>query len=67
MRCYRVLLVVYLLSLSAALMIGCASPQGPEGPLGPAGAPGPMGPVGPPGEDATASQDYVGSKTCGDC
>ncbi|MDX1417861.1 MAG: multiheme c-type cytochrome, partial [Candidatus Promineifilaceae bacterium] len=57
----------YLLSFSAAVMVGCAGPQGPDGPLGPAGAPGPMGPVGPPGQDATASQEYVGSETCGDC
>lgn len=49
------------------LVVACAGPEGPPGPLGPAGPAGPMGPVGPPGEDATASQTYIGSDTCGDC
>jgi len=46
---------------------GCAGSEGSPGPVGPAGAAGPVGPPGPAGEDATASQEYIGAEECGGC
>jgi hypothetical protein len=49
------------------LVAGCTSATLLEGPIGPAGPAGPRGPVGPTGENASASQSYAGSETCGGC
>ena len=57
-------IVILLLSL---VIVGCTGQQGPPGPLGPAGPAGPLGPIGPAGDDATASQTFVGSEKCGSC
>lgn len=62
---WRRLLSIFLFILLPALA-ACASEPEP-GPVGPAGPAGPVGPPGPAGEDATASQTFVGSETCGDC
>lgn len=48
-------------------LVGCTGSQGVPGPVGPAGAPGPLGPIGPAGQDATASQEYIGAEKCGEC
>ena len=61
------LMIIVLLFAAAMLLLGCSGPQGVDGPVGPAGAPGPMGPIGPAGTDATASQEYIGSESCGEC
>lgn len=49
------------------VLSGCTGSQGPEGPLGPAGPAGPVGSPGPAGENASASQSYIGSDACGEC
>lgn len=58
-----ILLIILLLVVLAA----CSEPEVEYGPVGPAGPAGPMGPEGPAGDDATASQEYVGSDRCGQC
>jgi hypothetical protein len=67
MTSYRWRLIFSLSFVAIWLLAGCTGQQGSEGPVGPAGVPGPVGAVGPPGEDATASQEYVGSEQCGEC
>lgn len=65
-RC-RSFLLWLVLNLAVFSLAGCAGARGEPGPVGPAGAPGPIGPIGPPGENATASQEYIGSASCGEC
>ena len=56
-----------LLMIVCFFLSGCTGSQGAQGPLGPAGPPGPLGPIGPAGQDATASQTFIGSAECGAC
>lgn len=56
-----------LLLIGVLLLANCRGQQGEAGPVGPAGPAGPFGPQGPAGEDATASQTFVGAEQCGSC
>lgn len=64
---FRHTLTLAILILIVAASAGCAGRQGEPGPVGPAGPAGPLGPIGPAGDDATASQSYVGAERCGAC
>ena len=59
--------VMSLLIVVWFFLAGCTGSQGPPGPLGPAGPAGPVGEPGPAGENASASQTYIGSTACGEC
>lgn len=64
---HRSPMIIFVLFVAGIFLYGCAGQRGEPGPVGPAGAAGPMGPVGPPGEDASASQEYIGADACGQC
>ncbi|MDD5468478.1 MAG: multiheme c-type cytochrome [Anaerolineales bacterium] len=74
----RLLFVVGVVLIGAAILAACAGPAGPAGspgpagPAGPEGPQGPAGPAGPPGPPGPASEggaaaSYVGAEMCGGC
>ena len=65
-RTLTLILLILVLVLAAGALAACEAEPEP-GPVGPAGPAGPVGPPGPAGENATASQEFVGSETCADC